>query len=240
MRNVSSDKEQARTPYTSPSQPPNVQQNIVRWLPNYLRLAIGVLLAVFYARPIALPGAVLLLFSFVRATQAALAMQGGAGEPGDGAVPAQEAGPLSTPAASQALSVALGIATWLAVSRTGCLPFLLLGLVLAALSVGAHASLRRVGAAPPSSTARLAVRLPLLRRMASPASPARLPPAAQGWSFGQVLGVSAVPEGAQPRLVLKQGVARAWRGCRGAVVRVWRAAGLRARHWWSARGLERR
>ncbi|KAK2075912.1 hypothetical protein QBZ16_001248 [Prototheca wickerhamii] len=140
----------------------------------------------------------------------------------------------------RALSVALGIATWLAVSRTGCLPFLLLGLVLAALSVGAHASLRRVGAAAPSSTARLAVRLPLLRRMASPASPARLPPAAQGWSFGQVLGVSAVPEGAQPRLVLKQGVARAWRGCRGAVVRVWRAAGLRARHWWSARGLERR
>lgn len=218
-----------------------VQVNIVRWLPNYVRVALAILLATFYLRPIALPGAAVLLFSVVRAVQAAV-VSGTAPERSDAgmveSVVPQQRGAYDR---SQVLTIVLGVGTWLAVSHTGCLPILTLGITLAATSVLMHAGLRRpVMVREGASSGGLAARMgPLFRRPNNLVSSGGLAQGAEGgWSFKQVLGVSAVPEGAQPRLVLRQGTLKVWHGCHGVVTRCWRSAGLRARHWWSARRLE--
>ncbi|KFM23323.1 hypothetical protein F751_1019 [Auxenochlorella protothecoides] len=112
------------------------EENLVRWAPNYLRLALLVVMLTFYLRPPALLGAAALALSMLRA--AALA---GAADPTPGGHPAatdavegaaaQQAALAASQAQSgpgqQALTLLLAAGAWAVVAWTRCLPILALG-----------------------------------------------------------------------------------------------------------------
>jgi hypothetical protein len=133
-----------------------VQENLVAFLPNYLRLAAGVLLACFYLRPRALLGGACLAYSVYRSiaitmrrqlaeaeAQAAVAAAGGGAAGRQAAAAARQRAAAAGDPNEQAVTALLTAVTWVAVAYTRCLPVVALGCCAAALAVGAHAALRR-------------------------------------------------------------------------------------------------
>ena len=138
---------------TPPAPPGWLQENFVTFLPNYLRLAAGVLLATFYLRPKALLGAAAVVGSLYRSAtlayrrqqqqqQAAAAAGAAAGTDGRAARQQQQQQPQANAAAGmpvnrrwaagtdpneQLVTAATTLLTWLLVAYTRCLPMLMLG-----------------------------------------------------------------------------------------------------------------
>jgi hypothetical protein len=143
-----------------------MQENFVVFVPNYLRLAVGVFLATFYLRPRALLGAAAVLFSTYRsirmayqtqvqqqqrqqAAAAAVAASRAQSERQQLWRQAQQAQHTVAAAAAapdpneQAVTALATVVTWLLVAYTRCLPILLLGAVAALVAVLLHCALRR-------------------------------------------------------------------------------------------------
>jgi hypothetical protein len=187
QQSVRSDAMHSRSPPTPRPHAHPTQENLVGYLPNYLRLAAAVVLLTFYLRPKALLGAAAVVYTMYatmtravqqqrRRQQQQQQQQQGGGGGGGAAAPAPPADPND-----QLLAAATMVATWFVVAYTRCLPIMLLGVALAAAAVLLHAASRR-GA----SEYRYRGRAPL------------------GFSLWQVLGREAAPAGSDPRAVFKQ------------------------------------
>ena len=146
-----------------------LQENFVTFLPNYLRLAAGVLLATFYLRPKALLGAAAVVGSLYRSAtlayrrqqqqqQAAAAAGAAAGTDGRAARQQQQQQPQANAAAGmpvnrrwaagtdpneQLVTAATTLLTWLLVAYTRCLPMLMLGSAASLAVVLVHCGVRR-------------------------------------------------------------------------------------------------
>ncbi len=124
------------------------------FLPNYLRLAAGVMLATFYLRPKALLGAAAVAFSLYRsialamrrqhaeaAAAAETAQQGGGRQQHVAA--AQRAAVAAADPNEQMVTAAATVVTWLLVAYTRCMPMMFLGVVNSLVVVLLHSALRR-------------------------------------------------------------------------------------------------
>lgn len=176
------------------------EENIATYLPNYLRLALLVIMLTFYLRPIALFGAISLAASmYLNLTRVLQEQQNAALEQAH-----RNAGRSGGPTFASSAAVGSGFSfsqnhqdptqqlgalfltliTWFLVAYTRCLPIVILALALAGLTVSMHAALRR---AP--SEYRYKGKSPI------------------GWTIDQVLGRRMVPQGEDARLVFRQAVA---------------------------------
>lgn len=174
------------------------------YLPNYLRLALLVLMLVLYLRPIALLGtAAVAVTVYINtksvlqreqaAARAAATARGGSGSSGT----AQRAQQQAAAAADQKPLVGLStLATWLLVAYTGCLPIILLAVLLSTLLVLVHSCTREA-----RSESKHRGRAPL------------------GYTLQQVLGRQQPPQpSADTRLVFKE-LWWLWRGWSGRKAR---------------------
>ncbi|KAI3432223.1 hypothetical protein D9Q98_003785 [Chlorella vulgaris] len=213
-----SDKGQLAAAYNLPASiavlRERIEENLVTFLPNYLRVAAGVLLATFYLRPRALLGAAAVLYSMYRSAAIAYRRQqqeaAAAAAAANRGVPARQTRTVAAAAAAgegeaaadpneQVVTAALTVVTWLLVAYTRCLPILLLGCAASLVAVLLHCALRRS-----PSELRLKGRQLL------------------GFTWQQVLGREPAPPGYDPRALLRElaaearvAAARSWRqGCR--------------------------
>ena len=117
------------------------------FLPNYLRLAAGVLLATFYLRPKALLGAAAVVGSLYRSATLAYRrqqqQQAAAAAGAAGGMPVNRRRAEAADPNEQLVTAATTLLTWLLVAYTRCLPMLMLGSAASLVAVLVHCGVRR-------------------------------------------------------------------------------------------------
>jgi hypothetical protein len=115
-----------------------IDENIVCYLANYLRVGAAVLLLCTYLRPKALFGIALMAYNIYTGYSSLVATGRASSRPSPPAPPAS----LST-ASTAATNPAVAILTWFVMVYSKCLPIVALALTLSIIVISLHASLRR-------------------------------------------------------------------------------------------------